>query len=333
VIPEALKRAGFTDVNIVEEQREPNGDFPTVKSPNPEEPAALKMAIELAEKINAEIVIGTDPDSDRIGIAIRDQKGKMKLLNGNQTMVVMSNFLLKKWSEKGKLNGNQFIGSTIVTTSMVDKIADSYGVETKVGLTGFKWIAKMIRNNPKQEFIGGGEESFGFMVGDFVRDKDAVTATLLACEAATDAKNRNSSFYNELLKLYTQFGFYKENLISLVKKGMDGATIINKMMVSYREHPIQTIAGSKVKYVDDYKISIRKNVITGAETPITVPKSNVLIYTAEDGIRVAVRPSGTEPKIKYYFSVNLPLDKVENANKIEQQLDAKIQQIIDEMKL
>jgi len=333
VIPEALKRAGFTDVNIVEEQREPNGDFPTVKSPNPEEPAALKMAIELAEKINADIVIGTDPDSDRIGIAIRDQKGKMKLLNGNQTMVVMSNFLLKKWSEQGKLNGNQFIGSTIVTTSMVDKIAESYGVETKIGLTGFKWIAKMIRDNPNQEFIGGGEESFGFMVGDFVRDKDAVTATLLACEVATDAKNINSSFYNELLKLYVQFGFYKEHLISLVKKGMDGASIINKMMIAYREHPIQTIAGSKVKYLDDYKIAIRKNVITGAETPITVAKSNVLIYTTEDGTKVAVRPSGTEPKIKYYFSVNLPLDLVENAIKTEQQLDAKIQKMKLEMKL
>ena len=198
-VPDALDKAGYTDVHIVEEQRVPDGDFPTVKSPNPEEPEALKMATELANKIGADIVIGTDPDCDRLGVAVRDLEGNMKLMNGNQTMVVMTEFLLKKWKEEGKINGKQFVGSTIVSTELVNEVAASYGVETKVGLTGFKWIAKMVRDFPELDFIGGGEESFGYMVGDFVRDKDAVTATLLACEVAAYAKQSGSSFYEELL--------------------------------------------------------------------------------------------------------------------------------------
>ncbi|WP_457611337.1 phospho-sugar mutase [Lutibacter sp.] len=334
IIPDAFAKAGYTDVNIVEEQREPNGDFPTVASPNPEEPAALKMAIDLANNINADIVIGTDPDSDRIGIAVRNLDGNMILLNGNQTMSVMTDFLIKNWQKQGKLNGKQFVGSTIVSTNLVNKIAESYGVETNVGLTGFKWIAKMIRDaEGEKDFIGGGEESFGYMVGDFVRDKDAVTATLLACEIAANAKVNGSSFYKELLKLYIKHNFYKEHLIAIVKKGMDGAEIISKMMIELRQNPLKEIDGSKVKYLYDYQASTKTTILTGNVESITVEKSNVLIYHTEDGTKVAARPSGTEPKIKFYFSVNLPLDSIENSKVVEAKLDAKIQRIIKEMKL
>jgi len=334
VIPETLKRAGYNDVHIVEEQREPNGDFPTVKSPNPEEPAALKMATELADKIGADILIGTDPDCDRLGIAVRDLEGNMKLLNGNQTMCLMTNFLIKKWKDAGKLNGKQFVGSTIVSTNLVNEIAASYGVETKVGLTGFKWIAKMVREaEGKQDFIGGGEESFGYMVGDFVRDKDAVTATLLACEIAADAKAKGSSMYQELLQIYVDNSLYKEHLISLVKKGMDGAEQIKQMMVDLRQNPVTKLDGSLVIYVYDYDASTKTNLITKTVENIDIPKSNVLIYETVDGTKVAARPSGTEPKIKFYFSVRGKLDTIENAKKAEAALDSKIQRIIEEMQL
>ncbi len=333
-IPDALKAAGYNNVHIVEEQRVPNGDFPTVASPNPEEPAALKMATDLAEKINADIVIGTDPDCDRLGIAVRDMEGNMKLLNGNQTMCLMTNFLINNWKEQGKLNGNQFVGSTIVSTNLVNEIADSYGVETKVGLTGFKWIAKMVREaEDKQDFIGGGEESFGYMVGDFVRDKDAVTATLLACEIAANAKGKGSSMYQELLQIYVDNNFYKEHLIALVRKGMDGAQQIAQMMVDLRENPVTEIDGSKVKYVCDYQASTQTNLITGKVDTIDVPKSNVLIYHTEDGTKIAARPSGTEPKIKFYFSVKDNLCCIEEATEVETSLDAKIERIIAELKL
>jgi phosphoglucomutase len=333
-VPEAFKRAGYTDVHIVEEQRVPNGDFPTVKSPNPEEPDALKMATDLAEKIQADIVIGTDPDGDRLGIAVRNLEGKMTLLNGNQTMCLMTDFLIRKWKEAGKLNGNQFVGSTIVSTNLVNEIATSYGVETKVGLTGFKWIAKMVHDaDGKQDFIGGGEESFGYMIGDFVRDKDATTATLLACEIAANAKFNGSSMYQELLQIYADNHFYKEHLIAIVKKGMDGADQIKQMMVGLREHPFTEIDGSKVTYLFDYEASTRKDLATGNVESIDIPKSNVLIYQTEDGTKVAARPSGTEPKIKFYFSVKGKLDAIENAKKTEDELDAKIQRIIAELKL
>ncbi len=333
-VPDALEKAGYNDVNIVEEQRVPNGDFPTVVSPNPEEPAALKMATDLADKIGADIVIGTDPDCDRLGIAVRDLEGNMKLLNGNQTMCLMTNFLIKNWKKEGKLNGNQFVGSTIVSTNLVNEIASSYGVETKVGLTGFKWIAKMVREaEGEQDFIGGGEESFGYMVGDFVRDKDAVTATLLACEIATNAKENGSSMYQELLQIYVDNNFYKEHLISLVRKGMDGAEQIAQMMVDLRKNPVSEIDGSKVNFVYDYEASTKTNLITNTVQSIDIPKSNVLIYETLDGTKVAARPSGTEPKIKFYFSVRGALDAVENAKKVEAELDAKIQRIIVEMKL
>ncbi len=332
-VPDALAKAGYTDVHIVEEQRVPNGDFPTVKSPNPEEPEALKMATELANKIEADIVIGTDPDCDRLGVAVRDTNGDMKLMNGNQTMVLMTEFLLKKWKDEGKINGRQFVGSTIVSTELVNEVANNYGVETKVGLTGFKWIAKMVRDFPEQDFIGGGEESFGYMVGDFVRDKDAVTATLLACEVAAYAKQSGSSFYEELLAIYLRNNFYKEHLISITKKGMDGAAEIQQMLKEMRNNPLTEIDGEKVESLSDYQASIKTNIITGEETKIDLPKSNVLIYQTANGTRIAARPSGTEPKIKFYFSVNSSLDSKENAARIESELDAKIQRIIKEMKL
>ena len=327
LIPEVLKRAGYTNIHVVEEQAEPNGDFPTVKSPNPEEPEALEMATNYANKLNADIVIGTDPDSDRLGIAIRDLNGNMKLLNGNQTMSVMTDFLIKQWKKQGKLNGKQFVGSTIVSTNLVNDIAASYNVETKVGLTGFKWIAKMIKDHPEQEFIGGGEESFGFMVGDFVRDKDAVTSTLLACEIAADAKSNGSSFYKELLNIYVNNRFYKEHLVALVKKGMDGAAEIKQMLVDLRNNPMTEIDGEKVTFVNDYKSSIRKNILTGEESEINIPKSNVLIYETEKGTKVACRPSGTEPKIKFYISVQDDLANIDSTDKVEQLLDERISRI------
>ena len=331
LIPEVLKRAGYPQVHSIKEQEEPDGNFPTVKSPNPEEPEALEMAINLAEKIGADIVLGTDPDSDRIGIAVRDTSGKIKLLNGNQAMVVMTDFLIKQWKQQGRLNGKQFVGSTIVSTTMVNDIATSYGVETKIGLTGFKWIAKMIIDFPDQDFIGGGEESFGYMVGDFVRDKDAVTSALLACEIAAAAKAGGSSFYETLLELYTKHSFYKERLVSFTKKGMDGAEQIKQIMIDLRKNPLTHIDGSKVTFVNDYEASTEKNMSTGEEKIMELPKSNVLIYHTEDGTKVAARPSGTEPKIKFYFSVQSSLDTVENAIEKEQELDTKIDRIITEM--
>lgn len=331
-IPEVLKRAGYNNVTIIEEQAKPDGNFPTVKSPNPEEPEALSMAIRKAEEIGADMVIGTDPDSDRLGIAVRNLKGEMELLNGNQTMVMMTKFLLEKRKEKG-MKGNEFIASTIVSTPMMGSLAKAYGVEYKIVLTGFKWIAKMIKDYPKLDFVGGGEESFGFMVGDFVRDKDAVTATLLACEIAADAKAKGSSFYKELIQCYVDYGFYKERLISMTKKGISGAEEIKQMMVDYRENPIKVIDGSKVEWIHDYNTSVATNMITGKTETIAIPKSNVLIYTTENGTRMAARPSGTEPKIKFYFSINSKLNHVEDFYKVQSELDAKLDRIVSELKL
>ena len=332
-IPGVLANAGYTDVNIVAEQEVPDGDFPTVISPNPEEPEALSMAMALADKIGGDIVVGTDPDSDRLGVAVRDTNGKMTLLNGNQTMVVMTAFLLEQWKRAGKITGKQFIGTTIVSTPMMLELAAAYDVECKVGLTGFKWIAKFIKDFPELEFIGGGEESFGFMVGDAVRDKDAVAATLLVCEIAAQAKAAGSSLYQELLNLYVDFGFYKEHLISLTKKGISGLEEINQMMVSLRENPVDEINGERVVCIEDYKNATAKNRFTGEVEPINIPKSDVLIYYLEDGSKICARPSGTEPKIKFYFSVNAPLDAVENAAEVEIELDDKIKNIITAMQL
>ena len=332
-IPGVLAKAGYTDVNIVAEQEVPNGDFPTVKSPNPEEPEALSMAIALSDKIGGDIVIGTDPDSDRLGVAVRDTDGKMILLNGNQTMVIMTAFLLEQWKRAGQIDGKQFIGSTIVSTPMMLELASGYNVECKVGLTGFKWIAKFIKDFPELTFIGGGEESFGFMVGDAVRDKDAVGACLLVCEIAAQAKAAGSTLYKELLNLYVDFGFYKEHLISLTKKGISGMQEINQMMIDLRENPMSEINGQRVVCIEDYENSTSKNMFTQEIESISIPKSNVLIYYLEDGSKICARPSGTEPKIKFYFSVNTPLDAIENAKEVEKQLDEKIKNIIAEMQL
>ena len=333
LIPDVLAKAGYNNVEIVAEQAEPNGKFPTVKSPNPEEPEALAMALELAEKTNADIVVGTDPDSDRLGVAVRDLDGKMKLLNGNQTMVIMTAFLLEQWKRAGKINGNQFIGSTIVSTPMMLELASAYDLECKVGLTGFKWIAKFIKDFPNQEFIGGGEESFGFMVGDKVRDKDAVGATLLVCEIAAQAKASGSSLYQELLNLYADLGFYKEHLISITKKGIEGANEIKQMMVDLRENPMKEINNQRVICIEDYQSSKGFDFMNEEEFDISIPKSNVLIYYLEDGSKICARPSGTEPKIKFYFSVNTHLDSIENAVATEENLDLKIKNIIASMQL
>ncbi len=332
MVPEVLKRAGYTNVHIVEEQAVPDGNFPTVKSPNPEEPEALTIALKKADELNADIVIGTDPDCDRIGIAVRDLNGKMVLLNGNQTMVMMTDFLLAHQSKKG-FKGNEFVASTIVSTPMVKAIADAYKVEYKEGLTGFKWIAKMIKDFPELTFIGGGEESFGYMVGDFVRDKDAVTATLLACEIAADAKAKGSTFYKELLHAYTKYGFYKEYLISLVKKGISGSQEIAQMMIDLRENPLKEINGEKVTLICDYQSSKAFHPLTGKVEEIDVPKSNVLIYHTDKGTRIAARPSGTEPKIKFYFSVNTTLSGLAAFEETQKVLDGKIKKIVEELKL
>ena len=332
-IPETFKRAGYTNVNIVEEQRVPNGDFPTVVSPNPEEPEALKMAMELAEKVDGDIVIGTDPDCDRLGVVVRNLENELVILNGNQAMLIMTDFLLKQWGKSGKINGNQFVASTIVSSPMMSVLANAYGVECKIGLTGFKWIAKMIKDFPEMDFIGGGEESFGFMVGDFVRDKDAVTSTLLACEIAAQAKAKGKTMYQELIDLYVEHGFFKERLVSLTKKGIEGAQEIKQMMIDARKKPLKEINGEKVVLIEDYQLAISKNLQTQEETTIDIPKSNVLIYYTENGSKIALRPSGTEPKIKFYISVNTELDNSADFATTEQLLENRIDAILKDMNL
>lgn len=329
MIPETLKRAGYTDLHVVKEQAFPDGDFPTVKSPNPEEPAALKMAVDLANEIHADIVIGTDPDCDRLGVAVRDSDGNMTLLNGNQTMIAMTDFLLRQTDLKTK--NDPFIGSTIVSTPMMHDLASKYEVECKEGLTGFKWIAKMILDHPGQDFIGGGEESFGYMVGDFVRDKDAVTASLLACEMYAFAKAQNSTAYQELLKLYLEHGLYQEKLVSLVKKGISGAEEIKQMMIDLRENPPAQIGGQDVVIMEDYATSKRHNKELDKKEDIDLPKSNVLIFYLADGTKIAARPSGTEPKIKFYISAKTSLDSVENYPERRQQLFDKIDGILSDL--
>lgn len=333
MVPQVLQQAGFTQVHIVEAQKEPDGNFPTVKSPNPEEPEALKMALDLAEEKNADIVIGTDPDCDRLGVAVRDLNNKMILLTGNQSMLVMTWFLLEELKKSGKIDANQFCASTIVSTPMLQNLVESYGVKYLEVLTGFKWIAKLIKDYPELDFIGGGEESFGYMVGDFVRDKDAVTATLLACEIAAKLKEDGSSFYQKLLELYTQFGLYREDLISLVKKGMQGEQQIKKMMLDLRDNPLESIDGEKVVLIEDYLSSKAKNIQDFSESLIKTPKSNVLIYYTENGTKIAARPSGTEPKIKFYISVNTSLASISDYEERNKELIDKINRIKKELKL
>lgn len=330
MVPKVLEKAGYSQLSVVQEQAEPDGDFPTVASPNPEEPEALKMALEQAEKEGADIVIGTDPDCDRLGIAVRNSENELQLLNGNQTMVLMIHFLLEAWKKSNRLDGKQFVASTIVSTPMVEKIATHYGVRYMEGLTGFKWIAKMIKDHPELEFIGGGEESFGFLVGDFVRDKDAVTASLLACEIAAQKKEAGSSMFDYLNSLYTQFGTYKEHLISLTKKGKEGAEEIAEIMKNLRENPLKIIGGEKVIRLDDILKGEQKNYTDNSTSKLDLPSSNVLIYYTENGSKIAARPSGTEPKIKFYISVQTSESGKEHA---EQLLDKKIEAIITQLNL
>lgn len=330
-VPDTLSKAGFKHVSIVKEQAVIDGNFPTVDSPNPEEQAALKMAIDLAEIKGADILIGTDPDADRIGIGVRDLDNNIILLNGNQTAAIMTWFLLKNWKEKGKLTGKEYIAQTIVTSHLIKDIADGFDVKTYFCLTGFKWIAEIIRKlEGKETFIGGGEESYGYMIGDFVRDKDAVSATLLACEIAAWAKANGSSLFQELLNVYKEFGFYKERLISIVKKGKEGAEAISQMMEDFRKNAPETIDHVKVAQVKDYRSGISKDRLTGEETKIDLPSSNVIQMILEDGSVITARPSGTEPKIKFYISVKGVFENYTDSNKV---LENRIDNIIHELKL
>ncbi len=331
-VPQVLGMAGFRNVYIVEEQAVPNGNFPTVDSPNPEEPEALSMALDLADEKGADMVIGTDPDSDRIGIAVRDDQGKLRLLNGNQTGAVMTDYLIDQWKKTGKLEGNEFVASTIVTSELFIDIAAANGLECPVCLTGFKWIAELIREREgKKTFIGGGEESFGYMVGDFVRDKDAVTSALIACEIGAEAQSRGSSFFDRLLDVYMKYGFYKERLISIVKKGRDGAAEIKAMMDEYRTNPPATINGSKVVRMLDYASLEEKDLMNGTTSAIDLPSSNVLQFYTEDGSKISARPSGTEPKIKFYFSVKGSLSDKKNFGAVEAALESRIDAIIADL--
>ena len=329
MIPKVLQQAGYKNVTVVEEQALPDGNFPTVVSPNPEEPEALKMAIDLAKKENADIVIGTDPDCDRLGIAVKNSTGEYTLLNGNQAMLIKTHFLLEQWKKENKLNGKQFVASTIVSTPMIRKIAENYKVIYKEGLTGFKWIAKMIKDFPNLEHIGGGEESFGYLVGDFVRDKDAVTATLLICEIAAQTKQHGGNLLSYLEELFLTYGYYQEHLISIVKKGKKGAEEISQMMKNFRENSYTTIADQKVIRIEDYQKSKSKDLVNNSIVEIDVPKSNVLIFYTEDGSKIAMRPSGTEPKIKFYISVHSKSKDGNIAMKLNQQ---KLEAIISILK-
>ncbi len=304
-VPQALKKAGFTRIDLVTEQMIPSGNFPTVDSPNPEEPAALSMAMDLARITNGDIVIGTDPDGDRLGIAVRNLDGEMQLLNGNQTNTILTYYILDQWKKAGKITGKEFIGSTIVTSDVFFDVAEKFGVDCKVGLTGFKWIGKMIRDfEGKEKFICGGEESFGFMTGDFVRDKDSCGSILTACEIAAWCKANGTTMYQYMIDIYKEVGMYYEGLINVVKKGREGAEEIQRMMKNFRENPPKEIAGSPVEEVKDFKEQTCF-VVSKNEKKVMddIPKSNVLIYYTQDGTKVCVRPSGTEPKIKFYVSV------------------------------
>lgn len=321
-IPQALRKAGFTKIDLVQEQMIPSGNFPTVESPNPEEPEALSMAMDLAKITNADIVIGTDPDGDRLGIAVRNLQGEMQLLNGNQCNTILTDYILKHWQKNGKITGKEFIGSTIVTSDIFFDLAKKYGVACKVGLTGFKWIGKMIRDvEGKEKFVCGGEESFGFMTGDFVRDKDSCGSIVLACEIAAWCKANGRTMYQYLIDIYKEVGLYHESLTSITKKGRDGAEEISQMMINFRENPPKSIAGSLVRNVCDFQEQTCLNLQKGEKKVMDeIPKSNVLIYYTEDDTKVCIRPSGTEPKIKFYFSVKNSL-----AN--EQEFDSKIEKL------
>lgn len=334
-IPKALKKAGFKKVDLVTEQMIPSGNFPTVESPNPEEPKALTMAMDLAKTTNADIVIGCDPDGDRLGIAVRNLKGEIQLLNGNQTNMILTDYILNQWKKAGKITGKEFIGSTIVTSDVFFDLAKEYGVACKAGLTGFKWIGKMIRDVEGQEkFICGGEESFGFMTGDFVRDKDSCGSILLACEIAAWCKANGKTMFEYMVEIYQKLGFYHEGLVNVVRKGKEGAEQIKQMMTDFRNSPVESLAGSKVVLVKDFQEQTAWDLLKNEKVVMNeIPKSNVLIYYTEDGTKVAIRPSGTEPKIKFYFSVKDKITAKEDFDNKTKLSEQKIEQIKKELKL
>lgn len=334
LLPDVLRTFGFENIHIVKEQSEPDGNFPTVAYPNPEESEAMSYGLKLAASIDADILAGTDPDADRIAIGVKDNSGNWVLMNGNQTAVLAFNYLLEARKAKGIAKPNDMVITTIVTTPMVDAIAKGNNVACYRVLTGFKWIAEMIRAKEGQEnYIIGGEESFGLMIGDKIRDKDGISAVALLCEMAAYEKEKGRSLYEKMIDLYVEYGLYKEHLISITKKGMDGQQQIAAMMESYRNNPPKTIHGTDVVQLLDYELQKGSNPQTGEEWTIALPKSNVLQFILADGSSISARPSGTEPKIKFYFSVNTKLDSAAVFEKMNAQLDEKIKAIIGDMKL
>ena len=327
VMPKLFAKAGFKNFYPVEEQMVTDGNFPTVVSPNPEEKAAMNMAIEKAKAMKADIVLATDPDADRVGLAVRDDKGDFMLLNGNQTASILTYYILTRWEELGKLTGKEFIVKTIVTSDLLLKIAQKFNVKTYDVLTGFKYIADKILNKPEEKFICGGEESYGFLVGDFVRDKDAIITCFMLAEATSWAAEQGKTLYQLLKEIYKEFGVYREKLVSLTKKGISGIEEIKKMMLDLRNNPPKNLLGSRVSEIRDYKLGVSKDINFGVETIINLPKSDVLQFFTEDGIKVGVRPSGTEPKIKFYFSMNEPLKNIGELSGVEQELDENLEQL------
>jgi phosphoglucomutase len=334
LVPQVLKRFGFTNVHIVEEQSNINGDFPTVVYPNPEESEAMSIGMKKAKELDADILLGTDPDSDRVGIGVKDHHGNWVLVNGNQTAVLAFNYMIEARKAKGIAKPNDMVVKTIVTTGLIDEIAKENNITCYNVLTGFKWIAELIREKEgKENYVVGGEESYGLMIGDKVRDKDAVSAVALLCEMAAYEKNKGRSLFAKLIDLYVQYGFYKEHLISITKKGMDGQQQIADMMAVFRNNPPKTLAGSDVVQLLDYELKKGKNLKTGEEWQIKLPKSNVLQFILADRSKISARPSGTEPKIKFYFSVNTKLKNADEFDKGNAALDEKIKAIITDMKL
>ena len=325
MIPSLLEDYGF-EYKTVESQMIPDGNFPTVISPNPEEAEALSIGISLAKKLNYDIVVGTDPDSDRFGIAIKENN-EFILLNGNQTMVLMLDYLLKK-----NINHkNSFIASTVVSTPMIEKIAKLNNVEIMLSLTGFKWIGKMINDFPEKDFVAGGEESYGFLFGDFVRDKDAIASSLLICEILNEVKEKNKSFLNQLIDCYIKYGFYKEKLVTKKLTGLDGRKKINSIIDNIRKNPPKKIGNSNVLIVEDYLLGKKFNLKTKKSEKIKLPQSNLIILKCEDKTSVCLRPSGTEPKIKYYFSVSASLKSVKNYIKVNNDLELKLNELIKDI--
>ena len=334
LIPRMLKQLGFTNVNIVEAQAVPDGNFPTTPSPNPEEHAAMKMAVELAQKIDADIVFASDPDADRVGVAVKRPDGEWMLLNGNQTMSVLFYYIVKQWQEKQMLTGNEFMVKTIVTSELPADIALRAGIKIYDVLTGFKFIgAKILELEGLETFIAGGEESYGYMIGDFVRDKDAVAACSMIAEIAAWARENGKTFFDVLVDIYKEYGFYKEGLVSVVRKGKSGAEEIQQMMRDYRSNPPAEIDGEKVVCIKDYQVLESKDLVSGTVTKINLPKSNVLQFFTDKGNKVTVRPSGTEPKIKFYFGVKGELCCKENFDQTNAALDGKIEAIKKSMNL